>query len=169
MSNVSKQAISELRTRTQQPLMACKAALEESGGEVEKALELLRDRGAEILEERDDKDSVNGRVEAYVHHTGKTAGIVEVGCETDFLANSDDFRQFCKDLAMHVCASKPSYIDENAAGMDGWQSGPVEDNEILLKQPFVKDATKTIGDLLNELASKSGERITIRRISVWTI
>lgn len=137
--------IKRLREETGCGVIACKKALEESNGNAQKAKEILRKRGLEMAAKKADRAAKEGRVEAYVHHGNKIGVMVEVNCETDFVAHNEDFCHFSKDLAMHIAAMNPDNV------------------QTLLTQPFVKDPSKNIGDLLNELVAKIGENIQIGR------
>ena len=148
---VSVDAIKALRDKTSASLNDVRAALEQSGGDESKALAFLRERGAAIAEKRQGRTTGQGRVEAYVHHDGRLGAIVEVDCETDFVARTPEFQQFCKDLALHVAAMSP------------------EGNDALLSQPFVKDPATSIEALVKALIAKTGENVVIRRFSRFEI
>ena len=137
--------IRQLREETSCGVIECKKALEEAKGDFQKAKEYLRKRGLEMAAKKSDREVKEGRVEAYIHHGNKIGVVVEVNCETDFVARNDDFISFTKNLAMHIAALNPQSVQE------------------LLQQPFVKDASKNIQDLLNELVAKIGENIQINR------
>ena len=137
--------IRQLREETSCGVIECKKALEESKGNFEKAKELLRKRGLEMAAKKADRVAKEGRVEAYIHTGNKIGVVVEVNCETDFVARNDDFIAFTKNLAMHIAAMNPENV------------------QALLSQPFVKDASKNIQDLLNELVAKIGENIQVNR------
>ncbi len=142
---VSLDRIRALREKTSASLKDVREALESSGGDEAKALEFLRARGAQIASARQGRATGQGRVEAYVHHDGRLGAIVEVDCETDFVARTDDFLRFCRDVAMQVASMNPA------------------SPSALLEQPFVKDAKTTINDLLNGLIATTGEKVVIRR------
>jgi len=137
--------IKQLREETSCGVIECKKALEEAKGNFGKAKEILRKRGLEMAAKKADRVAKEGRVEAYIHHGNKIGVVVEVNCETDFAARSEDFCAFTKNLAMHIAAINPPNVPS------------------LLAQPFVKDANKSIQDLLNELVAKIGENIQIGR------
>ena len=143
--------IKRLREETSCGVIDCKKALEESKGDFPKAKELLRKRGLEMAAKKSDRVAREGRVEAYIHHGNKIGVIVEVNCETDFVARSKDFCAFTRDVAMHIAAMNPANVQE------------------LLAQPFVKDAGKSIQDLLNELVAKIGENTIIGRFMRFKI
>ena len=160
-AKVSVDAIKTLRDKTSASLSDVRKALESSGGNEAKALQLLRERGAAIAETRQGKAAGDGRIEAYVHHDGKLAVLVEVNCETDFVARTGDFQQFCKDVAIQVAAMNPTFVrpEDAPAGTDA----ETVKASALLAQPFVKDAGTTVGELLNALVAKTGEKVLVRR------
>ena len=160
-NKVSLDAIKALREKTSASLNDVRAALEAAGGNEAKALEWLRQRGAAIAEKRQGRATGQGRVEAYVHHDGRIGALVEVNCETDFVARTPDFIQFCRDLAMHVAAMEPRYLA--AADAPAESGADTRKAQCLLEQPFVKDQGTTMGDLLKALIAKTGENIVIKR------
>src|SRR3989338_8469466 len=158
---VSVGAVKTLREKTSASINDCRQALESSGGDERKALDLLRQRGAAIAEKRQGRTAAQGRAEAYVHHDGRLAALVEVNCETDFVARTPEFQQFCKDVAMQVAAMSPQYLhSEDVPPAE--QPGDVK-ALCLLEQPFVKDPAASIKDLLKALIAKTGENVVIRR------
>ena len=163
----SVDAIKELREQTSCGVIECKKALEEARGDLKKAKEILQKRGLEIAAKKVSREAKEGRIEGYVHNGNKIAVLVEVNCETDFVARNEDFTKFTKDLAMHIAAMAPDYIKEDQidAGVLRQQANPglYLKEKILLNQPFVKDQSKTIQDYLNELVAKIGENILISR------
>ena len=158
---VSLDAIKALREKTSASINDVRAALESAGGDEGKALEFLRARGAAIAEKRQGRATGQGRVEAYVHHDGRIGALVEVDCETDFVARTPEFQQFCRDVAMHVAALSPRYLrSEDVPPAE--RPGDVQ-ILCLLEQPFVKDPATSIKDLLRALIAKTGENVVIRR------
>ncbi len=166
---VSLEAIRALREKTGASLNDVRAALESAGGNEQKALELLRQRGAQIAEQRQDRATGQGRVESYVHHDGRLGAIVEVNCETDFVARTPEFIQFCRDVAMHVAAMSPRYVrTEDLPAAEG--ANPDAAKAVcLLEQPFVKDQGTTVKGLLEALIAKTGERVVVRRFTKFAI
>ena len=189
---VSSSMVKDLREKTGAGMMDCKRALSETGGNFEKAVDYLRQKGLATAAKRAGRIAAEGRVGSYVHAGGKIGVIVEVNCETDFVAKTDDFQSFAKDVAMHIAASNPLYIQrENVppevlerereiyraqareAGkpekiMEKIVEGKLEKfySEVcLLEQPFIKDPDLTVQDLLNGLIGKLGEKVEIRRFS----
>ena len=159
---VSLEAIRALREETSAPIGDCRAALEEAKGDLAKARQLLKQRGEQSAKKREGRATDQGRVGSYVHHDGRLAALVEVDCETDFVARSSEFQQFCRDVAMHVAASGPRYMKaEEAPALN-----PEERKAAcLLEQPFVKDPGTSIQQLLTALIAKTGENVVIRRFS----
>ncbi len=160
---ISLDAVKALREKTSASIADCRNALELAGGDERKALELLRARGAAIAERRQGRTATEGRVESYVHHDGRLAALVEVNCETDFVARTTEFAQFCKDVAMHVAAMSPRYLRREEALSDGGLGAEELKAACLVEQPFVKDPSLTVGDLLQALIAKTGENVVIRR------
>lgn len=181
--------IVKLRKRTNCGMMDCKNALDACNGDLDKATEWLREKGMAKAAKKAGRVAAEGLVEAYIHN-GKYGALVEVNSETDFVATNDEFKQFVKDIAMHIAAAAPQYVkredvpasivnaekeaQKQKALSEGKPEAIVEKivegrmdkfySEIcLLDQPFVKDPDKTVGQLLTELISKIGENIVIRR------
>ncbi len=193
---VSASMVKDLREKTGAGMMDCKKALAEAGGSFEKAVDYLRQKGLATAARRAGKVASEGQIGAYVHAGGKLGVMVEVNCETDFVAKTDDFRAFAKDMAMHIAASNPLYIQrENVPPealerereiyraqarearkpekiMEKIVEGKLEKyyGEVcLLEQPFVKDPDRTVQDLLNELIAKLGEKVEIRRFNRFQV
>jgi elongation factor Ts len=196
MVEISATLVKQLRDKSGAGMMDCKKALTETGGDLEKAIEILRKKGIAAASKRADRVANEGRIEAYIHPGSKLGVIVEVNCETDFVAKTDDFKALCKDISMHIAASAPGTIKRDEVEqktidkeveiykeqaraqkkpetiLDKIALGKLEKfySEIcLLEQPFVKDPDKTIQDLLTEAIAKLGENITIRRFARFKI
>ncbi len=157
--------IKRLREETSCGVIDCKKALEEAQGDFAKAKDLLRKRGLEMAAKKGDRAAKEGRVESYIHNGNKIGVLLEVNCETDFSARSEDFIAFTKNVAMHIAAMNPKYIkaedvpaDILAKELD--QAAFIKTN-CLMSQPYVKDAGKPVQDLLNELVAKIGENTFI--------
>ena len=152
---------------TSASIVHCKQALEEAGGDIQKAVELLRKRGLKIAAEKQGRMAKEGRIEAYVHLGNKIGVLLEVDCETDFVAKNSVFCQFTKDVAMQIAASKPLYIKKKDVPKNVIKKE--KDKELfykencLLEQAFVKDLNITVKDYLASLIAKIGENIVIRR------
>jgi len=160
MSSIGIDQIQELRASTGAGIMDCKNALTESDGDQLKAQQILRDQGLEIAAKKASRTADQGVVEAYIHSGGRIGAIVELNCETDFVARTDDFRTLAHDLAMQVAAMNPHVLSSDPDGAD---SIPHDSNKALLSQSFIKDQSKTIQDLLTETTARTGEKIAIRR------
>jgi elongation factor Ts len=142
---VTVNQIKKLREKTGCGVADCRQALEESGGDLKKAQGILKEKGVAVARKRAGKEANQGLVETYVHNEGKIGVMVEVNCETDFVARTDDFKKFVHELAMQIAAMKPKDVDE------------------LLTQTYIRDQEKTIKDLLKETLAKTGENIKIKR------
>jgi len=162
MMAVSTETVKKLRDLTGAGMLDCKKALEKTGGELDKAKEILRKRGIAIAEKKATQETRQGLVEAYIHPDGRLGALVELNCQTDFVARTDGFRALAHELAMQVAATDPQHIapDELPAGSDG---NPEE--LCLLAQPFVRDPSRTIQDLINDTIAKTGENIRVRRFA----
>ena len=170
---VSLKAIQALREKTSASLGDVRAALESAKGDEAKALELLRARGAQIAETRQGRATGQGRgqgrVDAYVHHDGRLGAMVEVHCETDFVARTQEFIQFCRDVAMQVAAMSPRYISKEDIPPTE-QAGDEDVKAVcLLEQPFVKDQSTTVDGLLKELVAKTGESVVVKRFARFAV
>ena len=159
---VSTEAVKELRERTGAGVMECKRALEEADNDIERAAEVLRQRGLALAEARADRQTAQGLVECYIHAGGRIGAMIELNCETDFVARTDNFRTLAHDLAMQVAATGPLSISP-----DGLPPGAEGDpNEMcLLRQPYIRDPSRTIQDLITEAIAQTKENIQIRRFA----
>ena len=159
---VSTEAIKELRQSSGAGVMDCKRALEEAGGDMERASEILRQRGLALAETKAHRATTQGLVECYIHAGGRIGAMVELNCETDFVARTDSFKALAHDLAMQVAATGPLSIspDDLPPGTDG------DPNETcLLLQPYIRDAARTIQELITEAIAQTKENIQIRRFA----
>ena len=184
------QDVAKLRQQTGVGMMECKKALTDANGDFEKAIVLLRERGLKAVDKKQNRIASEGAVASYIHMGGKIGVLVEVNCETDFVAKSDDFQVLVKDIAMQIAAANPKYVREEEvepselekekeilkvqALNEGKPTNIVErmiegrikkyyEDVCLLNQPFVKDSSKTIKDILTEATLKIGEKISVRR------
>ncbi|MBN2097779.1 MAG: translation elongation factor Ts [Candidatus Omnitrophica bacterium] len=167
---ITAQDIQKLRGKTGVGVMDCKQALQESKGDFEQAIKLLRKKGVAIAAKKSAREAREGRIEAYVHLHNKIGVLVEVNCETDFVCRNEEFIQFTRDLAMQIAALEPSYLkkeDVPAAVAKEHKDGLDEfyQSHCLLEQAFIKDDQKTIGEYLTELIAKTGENIVVRRFT----
>jgi elongation factor Ts len=190
MGEINAQMIKELRNRTNAGVMDCKEALTEAAGDMEKAVDFLRKKGLATALKRAGRETSEGLVHSYIHTGGKIGVLVEVNCETDFVAKTDEFKSFVKDLAMHIAASRPLGIEREDVPKDVLQreeqvyraqaletgkpenildkivQGKMEKfykESCLLEQQYVRDPDITIQDLIHDMVAKSGESISVRR------
>lgn len=159
--------IKQLREETGVGIMECKKALEQTKGDIQKAKELLKKRGLEIAAKKSARATTQGRIVSYIHHNHKVGVLVEVNCETDFVAKNEDFVKLCKDIAMHITAARPMYFKkEDVSKEDIPVKEKPEDfykRACLLEQPFIKDEKMTINEYLSSIIAKTGENIVIGR------
>lgn len=193
---ISAKDVKELRTRTSAGMMECKAALEEANGDMEAAIDLLRARGTAKAAKRAGREAGEGTIGSYIHLGGKLGVLVEVNCETDFVAKTDNFQQLVRDIAMHVAAANPSAVTREDIPADivereravfreqMKESGKPEHiwdkiiegkmdkfftESTLLEQPFVKNPDQTVGELVTEVSAKTGEKIEVRRFTRYAL
>jgi elongation factor Ts len=159
---ISVEAVKELRNRTNVGISDCNKALSEVGGDMEKAIEFLKQRGAAIAEKKRDELVTEGVIEAYIHHTRHIGALVELNCETDFVARTDEFRKLARDLAMQVAATSPQFISSEEMPPQA-ETDPQE--ACLLSQPFIKDPTRTVQEVIVEAIAKVGENIKVGRFA----
>lgn len=196
MTAISAEMVKELRSKTGAGIMDCKDALKECDGDLEKAVDFMRKKGLATAAKRADRATSEGTIESYIHLGGKIGVLVEVNCETDFVAKTDDFSEFARNIAMHVAATNPVGITSEDVSEEvisrekeiykaqALEMGKPEnmidkivDGKInkflkeacLMNQQYVKDPEKTIADYLNEVIAKTGEKITIKRFSRFQI
>jgi len=192
MATITAKDVGALRARTGAGMMDCKKALEETGGDVEKAVDLLRQKGIARAAKRSDRGASEGVIGNYVHFNGKIGVLVELNCETDFVARTADFQQLAKDLALHIASANPLAVSEDAVPAEvlerekaifraqAAESGKPEavqekmvegkvrkffEERVLLDQPFVKDDAQKVGDLVKAVSGKLGERVVVRRFA----
>ena len=194
--NITSQMVKELRDKTNAGMMDCKKALNETNGDLEKAIDLLRQKGLAVAQKRAGRATSEGVIQTYIHAGGKLGVMVEVGCETDFVAKTDDINDFAKNIAMHIAAATPLAITREEISAEAIErereifknqareSGKPEniiDKMItgkmdkffaevsLMEQSYVKNPDLTIQDLLNELVAKLGENISIKRFARFQV
>jgi len=159
--------IKKLRELTSLGINDCKEALCESKGDFDKALKILKSKGIQMLEKKGSRATGQGVIDSYVHFGGNLAALVEVNCETDFVARTDLFKKFAKDMAMQVAAANPEYVSKEDVPEDVLESLKKKDEYIkqycLLEQTFIKNSKLSVGEYLRETVSKTGENIAIRR------
>ena len=193
---ITAQMVKELRDRTGAPMMNCKAALQESDGDIDAAIDVLRTKGLSAAAKKAGRSTGEGIVGHYIHAGGKIGVLVEVNCETDFVARTEDFQTLVKDIAMHIAAANPSFVhreevDEQSIAVESKifreqaiESGKPEQvvdkivagklekyfsESVLLEQPFVKDSDKTVKDLVAESVGRLGENIQVNRFSRFAL
>jgi len=187
---ITAAAVNELRKLTGAGMMDCKKALQEAGGDIVGATDILRKKGLASLAKRAGKEAKEGVIDSYIHAGGKIGVLVEVNSETDFVARSDDFKQFSHDVALQIAAGNPSYVSREDVPdsviqkeMEIYRAQGIEEGKpdnvldkiaagrlekyfqqvVLMEQSFVKDPDKTMNDYLGEVAAKLGENIGVRR------
>ena len=196
MAEISAKAVMQLRKQTGLGMMDCKKALQESDGDVDKAVEYLRKQGMAAVEKRAGRDATDGLIISYIHPGSRLGVLVEVNCETDFVARTDDFQQFGRDVAMHIAAAQPLAVDRDGIAADVIDrekgifleqaknegkpeniaekivQGRVEkffQENCLMEQAFVKNPDQTIEQLITDLTAKIGEKIGVRRFSCFRL
>ena len=191
MTDISADQVKTLRERTGAGMMDCKRALQETDGDLEKAIELLRERGLASVAKRAGRSADQGLIDSYIHFNNSVGVLIEVNCETDFVANTDEFKQLVKDIALHIASpAAPRWLtredvptdivqqEEHIALVQAKEAGKPENvldrivegklnafyqDSVLLEQPYVKDDGKTIQQLVDEVAAKVGEKVAVRR------
>ncbi len=169
---MSTALVKELRERTGAGIMECKRALEESGGDLNKAAAILREHGAAKASKKAGREARQGLIETYVHG-GRIGAMVEVNCETDFVARTDDFKHLAREIAMQVAATSPGWVNDADAPADARAAGVEEfgdekrfaEAKVLLAQPSIRDPKRTVGDLVQDAIAKVGENIVVRRFA----
>jgi elongation factor Ts len=194
MAEITAQAVNEFRKSTGLGLMECKALLKEADGDLKKAMTLAQEKGKANAAKRAGRAAKAGRVEVYIHHDGKSGALVEVNCETDFVARNDEFRQLCKDLALHVVAANPVAVRREEVAADTVEEQrriflkQAEDKpepirakiaegklnswfaeSVLLDQVFVKDSAKTVREVIMETNARVGENISVARFARFIV
>jgi elongation factor Ts len=195
-TTISPKDVSQLRARTGAGMMDCKRALEEAGGDVEKAAEILRKKGIAKAEKRTGKTASQGLVVSYIHHNHQVGVLLELNCETDFVARTHDFGDLAREIALHIASADPIGVNpedipaellererriaEDQAAQEG-KPEKIRDRIVegklkkfvaertLLEQPFVKDDSRTVGQLIKEASGKLGEAITVRRFARFQV
>jgi elongation factor Ts len=194
MAAITAQAVNEFRKKTGLGLMECKKLLTEAGGDLAKAETLAKERGLKQAELRAGRAAKAGRVEVYIHHDAKSGVLVELNCETDFVARNDEFKQLAKDLALHIMAANPKYVkredvpaevveeqkrifmsqvadkpqniqEKIATGkLDSWYA-----ESTLLDQPFIRDDSKSVRDVIMGVNARTGENISVARFARFVV
>jgi len=165
--SISAQDIKKLRDMTSAAVMDCKKALSEANGDINTAVEILKKKGIEIAAKKASRATAQGKIGSYIHAGGKIGVLVELNCETDFVANNDMFNEALKNISMHIAAMNPKYLKIEDVSQDEL-NGIANKEEFakencLLSQPFVKDESKTISEYITEVVSKTGENVVLKR------
>ena len=189
-AEITTEQIKELRARTRAGIVDCRNALQQAGGDLDKAVEILKAKGLATAQKKAGRAATEGLIEAYIHTGGKVGAMVEVNCETDFVARTDEFRRLSRDLAMQITASAPRYVTREeipaetveeqrhlfAADLAGKPAAAVEgklakwyQEVVLLEQPFIRDESKTVRDLITEAIARIGENIQVRQFARFRI
>jgi elongation factor Ts len=193
---ISPKQVSELRARTGAGMMDCKRALEEAGGDMDKAAEILRKKGIAKAEKRAGRSAAQGLIVSYIHHNAQVGVLLEVNCETDFVARTDAFQQLARDIALHIASADPIAVSPEDIPADLIErerriaeeqvaaEGKPENvrpkivegklkkfiaERTLLEQPYVKDDSKTVGQLVKEVSGKVGEAVQVKRFARFKI
>jgi len=194
MAEITAQAVNEFRKKTGLGLMECKKLLQEADGDPKKAETLAKERGLKQAELRAGRAAKAGRIEVYIHHDAKSGVLVELNCETDFVARNEEFKQLAKDLALHIMAANPAYVkredvpeeavaEQKRIFMSQVADKPVNIQEkiaqgkidawfsesVLLDQKFVKDETKSVRDVILAVNSRTGENISVARFARFVV
>jgi elongation factor Ts len=194
--NISATQVKELRERTGAPMMDCKQALTESKGDMDQAIVILRKRGAAVAQKKAARVTSEGSVASYIHAGGKIGVLVEVNCESDFVARTDDFKELVHDIAMHIAASDPKFVRKEDVTPDAYERekdiyrsqaaatgkppqvvekivegkmGKFYEEVCLYEQPFIKDQTISISQLIASKIGKLGENISVRRFARFKV
>src|SRR4051812_3539904 len=194
--NISAAQVKDLRERTGAPMMDCKQALTESKGDMDQAIVILRKRGAAVAQKKAARVTSEGSVASYIHAGGKIGVLVEVNCESDFVARTDDFKDLVRDVAMHIAASDPKFIRKEDVTPDAYERekdiyraqaaatgkppqvvekivegkmGKFYEEVCLYEQPFIKDQTMSISQLIASKIGKLGENISVRRFARFKV
>lgn len=163
---ITTELIKKLRDQTGVSVMQCKKALEESGGDVDKAVAILQEKSADIASKKGDRTLGAGVISSYIHTSGTVGTMVELLCETDFVANNEEFKNLARDIAMHVTATNPQFLKSEDVPADA-EEGASE--SVLLTQSFIKNPEVTITNLLQSAIQKFGEKIEITRFVRYAI
>ena len=190
MSDISAEEVKRLRQRTGAGMMDSKKALQEAGGDMDRAVEILRGRGLASAQKRAGRSATQGVVDAYIHHNNTVGVLVEVNCETDFVAKTDEFRRLARDVALHIASAMPQWVTREEVpeeileterriyeaearqkgrpehALDRFVEGKLQGffkTTVLLDQSFVKEPDKTIQQLIDEVSARVGEKVAVRR------
>jgi elongation factor Ts len=164
-SKVSPALVKALREKTSAGVLDCRQALLNTDGDVQEALELLRQRGLAIAEKKASRTVGQGIIEAYVHHGGQIGAMIELNCETDFVAHTSEFKELAHNLALQIAAMSPEFISSEEESSTEGEREKNPQKTCLLLQPFIKDDTKSVKEVIAETIAKVGENIKVRRFA----
>lgn len=165
---VSAEMVKELRDRTGAGFKECRDVLTQTDGNIDKAIEILREKGIQAAEKKQSREAREGRIDVYIHPGERLAAMVELNCETDFVARTPDFIALARELALHIAAVNPRYVTRaevppEAIAESGLKEEKFYEEYVLLSQPYIRDATVTIEDKIKEYIARLGENIIVRR------
>lgn len=163
MTTISTELVKQLRDKTGISIMQCRKALEETSGDMEKAITILAQKSVDVANKKSDRTLGAGTVASYIHSTGSVGVMVELLCETDFVAKNEEFIKLAKDIAMHAAATAPKYLNPTDQGAEA------EPESVLLSQPFVKNPDLTIINLIQTATQKFGEKIELSRFVRFSV
>jgi elongation factor Ts len=174
---ITADQVKALREQTGAGIMECKRALQETDGNIDKAIDLLKQQGLAKADKKAGRVAAQGMVEPYIHSGGRIGSLVEVACETDFVARTPDFKELAHDIAMQVAATKPRYLSQDEIADEDWAALEKEYGDrrraieavVLLDQPFIKNPRTTINDLVRAAIGKLGENILVRRFARFEV
>jgi elongation factor Ts len=163
---ITVEMVKELRARTGAGVMDARKALDDTGGDLKKAEEVLAQKGLASAARKAGRETSQGLVESYIHSGNRVGALVELNCETDFVARTQEFRTLARNLAMQVAAMSPAFVDREAVPPD---AGDVTDEQLLLDQAYIRDPGKTVREVVTEVIAKTGENIRVRRFSRFAL
>ena len=161
MAEISTAMVKELREATGAGVMDCRRALDEAAGDLKRATEILREKGIAAAAKRSGREANQGVVESYIHGGGRVGVLLELNCETDFVANTEDFRTLARNIAMQIAAMNPLVV--SVEDREGKELEGKDEEVVLLSQPYIRDSSRTIKDLLIDTIATTGENIRITR------
>ncbi len=174
LADVTAQMVKELRERTGAGIKECKDILTQTDGDIQQAIDLLREKGMKVSDKVQGREANEGRIEVYVHPGSRMAALVEIDCETDFVARTEDFIALAKDLALHIAATNPRYlkigdVPAEEIANSGEKAEKFYEQYVLMAQPFIKDGSRTIEEKVKETVAKVRENIVVRRFVRYEI
>ena len=162
MANYPAADIKKLREQPGAGMLDCKKALEDAGGDFEKAKALLKEKGLDTAMKRGERETAEGLVHSYIHHNQRVGALVEVNCESDFVARTDDFKELVAAIALQVAGANPKYVSKEDVPADSDEDAKAV---ALLEQPYLRDESMTVGQMITQAIAKTGENIRVRRFA----